>query len=284
MSKQFTSAFVFVCLVASNAMAVPVSDGSIFFDDFTGAAGALTTADPRWDQVDGTITLDGTTLATHSDNLSGIVGGRSVLLDFSSAPNEWIATARFQINGTLNTTSTRQYHILSGSTDRSPLGSDLWESIGFDVRAEEVAGNTAGTGSTFNLRWFGWDNINDTRVTSSISGASALNKGEFYTLTLHRKSDDMIDIYLEDTLIDTKSVLVGSAGGSVPGLENPKRLQFGDFSTLIAANVTFDYFSMGSQYVVPPVPEPSSAMIWGIMGLTIFARRSVLRRRIRDSA
>lgn len=49
--------------------AVPVSSGDIFFDDYTAAAGALSTSEANYDQVAGTITRDGTTLATTTSDL-----------------------------------------------------------------------------------------------------------------------------------------------------------------------------------------------------------------------
>jgi len=276
MTKQITVALTFALWLtvgdAAFGATLPVYVNDIFFDDFVQPAGSLTTSDPNYDQVLGTVTLDGTTLASTSASggPSSTNGPRSRLLDFSSSPDEWIASARFRVDGTLDTTSTRQYHLLSGTNSPTPLGTDNWEVLGIDLRIEEVAGDTGGTGSTFNLTWFGWDNINQNRVAAAVAGGSGLNKNQFYTLEAYRTPSDMVEMYLDGSLIDTKPLIVGTGGGSNPGQENPFRLEFGDFSGLIAADVTLDYLAIGSPIAVP---EPSAAALLALGSVVIVRRR-----------
>lgn len=254
------------CLTATTATAQLVSNGDIFLDHFDGPAGALP-ATGDWAQVVGAAPqLDGTTLLSNLN--TGFARSRG--LDFSGSPGEWVAETRFQVNGKLFTQNRgqpfpRQYPLLSGTNSPNPHGADTWEVIGVDVRLEMLLSDTDGTADTYDMTWHGWDN-QGFRNAQTIAGGSGLTKGQFYTVTAHRKPDDTVDIFLDGSLIDTKPLLVGIVGGTNTGQENPDRLQFGDLSGggIQIDDVTFDYFTVGS-----PVPEPACGvlMLLGICGL-----------------
>ena len=248
------STFLFLA-TANLAVAVPVSDGSIFFEDFD-VDGSLS-GDPQWDFVSGTLTKASSIL---SINGTGNSYAHSNVLNFTSTPNQWVAEVRFQVDGTLDTTTSpnmRQFNLLSGVD--SVTGT--FEVFSFDLRLVEIATDPTGIGSTFNLEWFGFDGPNASRSSSSIAGGAGLNKNQFYEISLLRTPSDTIQIWLDGTLIDTKSLIVGAQTGNV-GQENPDRLVLGAISSVITANVEWDYISVGAV-----VPEPAGTQL-ALAGLT----------------
>ena len=268
------------CLSTATATAqAPQSTGDIFFDHFDGPAGPLPVAADNtlftneWGHIPlGENTLDGTTLLKVLDNAQRHNLIRSNPLDFSGSPDEWVAETRFQVNGKLYTEkggggpTPRQFNLLSGMNSRAPFGTDTWEHIGVDLRLERLLSDTDGTASTFDMTWHGWDSASGFRSAESIAGGSGLNKGQFYVVTAHRKDNDMVDIYLDGSLIDTKDLLVGIPSGTNSGQENPNHIEFGDISGggVVIDEVIYDYFTIGS-----PVPEPAcgALMLLGICGL-----------------
>lgn len=258
--SQLTTGFAAAALLSLTCatQAGIVHDNSIYFEDFP-VDGNLT-VNSKIAEVLGTLTV-GSSVATTAQDLGGTAALRSAAFDFSASPNEWTASTRFRVNA-LDTVSTRQFHLLSGTNSPAPLGTDNWEVLGFDLRLEESGGNPGA--ATFDLTWFGWDNRDASRATQSVSGGSDLTKGIFYDLLIHRLPNDTIDIWLDGSLIDSKPLLVGAAGGTNVGQENPTRLQFGDFSSHIQASVSIDYLSVGRV-----IPEPSSLFLLAIGGMGV---------------
>ncbi len=186
------------------------------------------------------------------------------VVNWAVSPNEWVAAIRFRVDGDLNSavgvggagTSARQPVLLQGTSDDWIAG-DTQEAIAIDLRLTETNDDADGVGAKFNLGWHGHDGTGDGRQPELLAGG--LDKGIFYTVTAHRKSNDTVDIYLDNTLLSTKGLLVGVAASNF-GEEIPDFVRIaGDLSGTTSLNITVDYLTIGL------VPEPSTVLI-GVLG------------------
>jgi hypothetical protein len=83
---------------------------------------------------------------------------------------------------------------------------DTWEAIAFDLRLRMVHGNI----------WLAWRGYDGSDIGRKGTWLATLNKGKYYTVTVRvRNSDKKVDIYLDDKLIATKNLLIGTEAGNV---------------------------------------------------------------------
>jgi hypothetical protein len=143
---------------------------------------------------------------------------------------DWYAEARFRVTGNMRTTPDRDVILLSGRSAPTADGVNR----GVDFRLMQDA--TGPDGATFNLGWHGYGDAR--RVAKVI--ASGLNKGQFYTVSAHRKSNDNVDVYLNGKRIATETVL------GLP--DNPLLFGIGE----VAGNSSVEALSM--DYVKASVP------------------------------
>lgn len=239
---------VAAAFATSPAQAVALTvDGSIFFDDFPGMGSvADTTKWPlglQYATGGSTFTLGGGLLALDSGVDPGIATLDSVTLTFSDN-NNWAGQVRFQMTGSLE-----------GSEGEELF--TMWKGDYSDRTGARLAAYEDGTGpngSTFTLGWDG-------------SGIATLNKDQFYELSVLRKPDGNVDIYVDDSLISTQAVMPGDLTTVSP------RVRIGDaYSGAVAGHAQFDYLSIGQ---LVPVPEPSSMALSStvFLGLLAYARK-----------
>ena len=257
-----------VSVWASGATAAPlppIPTGNILFEHFDGQTAELDATDPDWDTFQpagpyhGQIVLDGTTLGTINESTKNAYAG-SRALDFSGSPDEWVATVRFRVDGTLYSTSPtrRLFLLLSGRTSGNPARDPV---LGVDFRLQQIASDPNGTASTFDMKWYGptvgtGGSSGDPRTSEAIAGASGLNKGQFYELMGHRKPNDTVDIWLDGTLIDTKtlSATPSGSGGTGVGITNPDIWRIGlDADATTPSHMTYDLVGIGSLRTSVPV-------------------------------
>lgn len=230
-----------------------------FADDFGGA----TVDAAKWTSYtanSGTIVENNgnVTLNTQSANNKCAYLYLANNLDFTASPDEWIAQVTFQVNtGYFATTNSgtyaRQYSILTGMNN----GTDM-NVYGIDLRAVQDGSGTSG--STYGLAWYGFDNLagGSSRVATALS---TLNKGAWYTVTLHRKGDGNVDIYQDGSLIATRSLINGV---------NPTILGLGDLTSMTCRGVV----SFDSVAVAHSVPEPTTMGLLFIGALSYIAYAS----------
>ncbi len=224
---------IFVLLLAGYAQAVPVGDGSIFSDEFSGSA--LDAA--KWQAykhnsvkpavADGLLTIN-----TMPDGRCAI-STKSEVLDFGKSPNEWIASMRFVVNDIETRKPWRQVMLLMPCSGwASPP--DTWEAIAFDLRLRKVYGNIW-------LAWRGYDGTDSGRKGTWLA---TLKKGKYYSVTVRVRNDERkVDIYLNDKLIATKKPLIGSGAGNV-GKKYPDTLLVGT-ATDPNINMSIDFITIG---------------------------------------
>ncbi len=150
-------------------------------------------------------------------------------LEFGDSPEDWWLEVRFKIEGRLVSGfgAVRDWIVIAG-------GSAPDERLlirGFDIRAMQRG---PVDGEAYDLGWHGWDKTDEDRIPVAI--ARNLEKGRYYTATIHRKPDRMIDIYLDGRLIDSRP-LIASA--------NPAVLLCGDKSILVGGSQTIDCVKAG---------------------------------------
>ena len=262
-----TIQFVVIAIVLfgmSPVTKASVVDGSIFFDHFPGTA----LDSGKWPAGDGfngggTVTVDSSLLTVATVlNTAYMVRSSSATPLIFPVPTDWAAEALFRMTGTLqsNDGASGQLNAHSEIILAGNLSGDF-RSRGFDLRAVQSGATNS---DVFDLGWYGFDN-SGTRAPLIL--ATGLNKDQFYTVSAHRKSDNTVDIYLNDGLIGTQPLIVA----------NPAHLQLGDYSpsSRIAATLALDYVSVGN-FVPPIIPEPSSMslMTMAVLGLMGYARRN----------
>jgi hypothetical protein len=266
------------------ALAVPASDGSIFLEEFEGAAAPFTAADPDWDQVGFThfgqsnINRNGDSTATAEQSATNDVSfAGSRLLDFSSTPTEWVAAARFRVDTALvayhrpSPASHREFALMRGAytgpagNPPPSLDEDIESIQAFDIRLDVHSGTSGAVESptdtytsngTFELGWHGHTQDAQDRASVDIPGGNSLTEDAFYTVTVHRKPNDTVDIWLDNTMIQNRPIL---------GTGNPSAIMFGNNSENFSwIGVTYDYITIGAV-----VPEPTSLvlLLFGTFGL-----------------
>jgi hypothetical protein len=253
------------------AQAAFITVGSeVFSDGFSGSS--LGSAWNAWLKNGGTIGVDGAGLLTintaTAEGAAELYNPNSTL-NFSAMPNDWAAEVKFKMTGALSSNNDngggnqkRQWVVLNGNAN------DEASALGFDLRAMQ------NTDNTFDLAWYGWDNVDETRAAETL--LTGLSKDQFYRVVAHRKTDGNVDIYLgvgdglgvgdvDCTLIATKAVI---------GASNPGILCAGDLSTVaIHGTEVIDSIKIGSCTII--TPEPSSIVILStsLLGLLAYAWR-----------
>lgn len=236
----------------------------VFSDDFTGST-LDTTKWAQFTQGTGTVAMDGvssvvlTSVGTSSDRRSSSadIEAKSAL-NFSSSPNDWGVEIKLQMrsgeawqsyNNPADLPGAKQFSILSGTS--AVLGFTMQ---GFDLRAVRY------NASNWCLGWYGFDETG-TRVCDELTAGIPLSSSVTHTVSLHRKTDGNVDIYVDDGLVATKALIGGS---------NPVGLMLGDFtSTAIAGVMALDSVKIGI------VPEPSALALLStsLIGLLAYAWR-----------
>ena len=261
------AALLSVCLLATTSAQAAISVGTdVFSDDFPGSALAS-----NWTtEVDTTgsitvassvVTFDSTTYPSGSFYCS--IWGSDTDLSGLGSSTDWGAEVRFKVPGNLATIvayeedspydKPREWKLLAG---QEAGGSQLGRAI--DLRL--LKDGTGADGATYSLGWAGddWPD-NEFRDPTVIA---TLNKDQWYTAVLHRKSDGNVDIYLDDSLISTQSVIT---------VANPDFFMLGERGSYMAGIMEVDYIKVGAF-----IPEPATLAvlaIGGLMGLLSRKRR-----------
>ncbi len=248
LTKTNEKAPVFVRRMADAATPVDPTNfvsGDVFQDDFNGAA----------------VDADKWTVATSGGGTVAIADGMAIIrselvpakgisclrsarpLDFASSPQDWWAEIKFKMDGELTSGSSgfslvRDWIVLAGVS--TAFGD--WEMQGFDLRAMQRG---AADGDSFDLGWWGWDNLHTERIPSAL--ARNLHKGRFYMVAVHRKPDNTADVYLDGRLIAVKPLIAS---------RNPVLLCCGDVSLLVGGQQVVDYVRVGPPAgKAPPAKE-----------------------------
>lgn len=265
-------AAVAMLATASAQAAVVIVGSEVFGDEFTGSPNSTTLDATKWSKVtsgSGASVLLNTNYGPSDVEIYSASGSNGRLahistvtaLNFGASPNDWWAQVKFKFpnqsglwaapNSPL--ASARQYNVLSGQDAISATAQGNGQ--GFDLRAVRY-----GT-KLWALAWYG---IDDTSfriadILADNSGAGYLfSDTQSYSVSLHRKTDNTVDIYFDSTSGD------GSAGaliGNKPlilGL-NPMGMTIGDWSGAAAGYITVDAVRIGA------VPEPASVCVWALV-------------------
>lgn len=268
---SWVGAAILTLLAASSVQAVSINVSTeIFGDHFAGNPNSTTLDATKWTSVvagsgaavllntnyPGTnvelYTGSGTSRQAHISTLSA--------LDFSASATDWWAQVTFKFvvqggvwaapNSPLN--SARQYNILSGQDAISTTAQG--NAQGFDLRAVRYGAGL------WALTWYG---IDDTSfriadILADNSGAGyVFSDTQAYTVSMHRKSDGNVDIYLDSTAGDGSASDLISTKPLILGL-NPVGMTSGDWSASVAGYLLVDKVNVGV------VPEPCNLLIAGI--------------------
>ena len=265
---------ILLAVICSPAFAqAPLSDGTIFLEEFDGDQGtAFDATRPDWDQVGYThfgsvsATLNGDSTMTFTQNGTNVVSfAGSRLLDFSSTPNEWVASTRFRSIGAVvalhrenqgtHPFQQRESSLLRGAP-HGPAGNPppwrLEPTDGFDLRLNvdrETPNSTESSityattitftsGGTFELGWLGHNADSQTRRSQDIgAGGDIFMEDTWYTVTAHRKPDNTVDIWVDDTLLGAKALLNN---------RNPAAIFIGLDNENQPLGLIYDFISVGA--------------------------------------
>lgn len=270
---------------AANIQAATISVGTnVFGDHFTGNPNSTTLDATKWTSAvagaGASVLLNTNYAPSNVEIYTGSGASRqahissAAALDFSASPNDWWAQTTFKFvvhggawaapNAPLN--SARQYNILSGQDAISATAQG--NSQGIDLRAVR---NGAGL---WGLTWYGIDDTNFriADILDDNAGAGyAFSDTQSYTVSLHRKSDNTVDIYLDKTAGDgTASDFIANKP-LILGL-NPVGLTSGDWSASVAGYMVMDKVNIGEGAIVP---EPHGLPVIGmaVIGMAMIAAR-----------
>jgi hypothetical protein len=259
-------------LVSASANAEFISVGSeVFGDEFTGSPDSTTLDATKWTSAvagaGASVLLNTNYAPSNVEIYTGSGTSRQAhistvsALDFSASPNDWWAQVVFKFpvqggawaapNSPLS--SARQYNILSGQDAIS--ASAQGNSQGIDVRAVRY-GN-----GLWALAWYG---IDDTSfriadILDDNGGAGyAFNDTQNYAVSMHRKSDGTVDIYLDKTAGDGSSSTLIANKPPILGL-NPVGLTSGDWSASVAGYLLVDRVNVGAG-----IPERNPLVMVGL--------------------
>ncbi|MEX0610876.1 MAG: hypothetical protein WD229_02040 [Pirellulales bacterium] len=264
-------AAVVVLFATAPVQAIDATVGTgVFVDEFTGNPDSVTLDATKWTSVvsgnNAVLYLNtngyaGTNVEIYSAGGGGTNGTPNAhmstvnALDFSASTNDWWAQVVFKFpvqggkwlapNAVLS--SARQYNILSGQDAISPTAQG--NNQGFDLRAVRYGAGLWG------LAWNGIDDT-DLRIAEilddNVGTGYAFSDTQAYSVSVHRKSDNTVDIYFDKTtgdgsasdLIATKPLL-GPSGGA-----NPLGLTSGDWSLSVAGYLLVDAVRVGTGPVI----------------------------------
>ena len=193
--------------------------------------------------------------------------GTTAALNYGATTTDWWAQVTFlmpvQSGGWVSTNGNAMYRLLSGEQTNSPTVAGLVQ--GIDLRLIR-AGN-----QLFSLGWYGDDDAFRTADILADNGGFgfAFSNTQKYTVSMHRKPDNNVDIYFDSTTGDgstseflfTKPLILGA---------NPDGLIFGDWSSTVRGYLLVDQIRLEAT----PVPEPSGFILASIgFGFIIFRRR-----------
>ena len=222
------TSIVLLLVVSVAAQAQFTVDGSIFSDDFPGSALS------GWDTS--VFYGPGTTQTVHDSLLdqNTPVSGENYVTKILTFPDtsSWAGEVRFQVpsGATLSTpvAGTGSYEIFT-------MNASGWGHAGAAMNLREDG--SGASGSTYSLLY-----------SPEYTYVATLNKGQFYTAAVDRKSDDTVDIYLDGVFMGTEDawgpstiadfILVGDG-------------RSGD----VSGQVQFDWVKVG----VPLPPPPGDA-------------------------
>ena len=259
--------------LCSSALGQPLSDGSIFLKEFDGT-GDFDASRPDWDQVgfthfgagaDMTLNGDSTMTARMPGDGQTVSFAGSRALDFSSTPNEWVASTRFRSIGAVvalhrenqgtHPFQQRESSLLRGAP-HGPAGNPppwrLEPTDGFDLRLNvdrETPNSTESSityattitftsGGTFELGWLGHNADSQTRRSQDIgAGGDIFMEDTWYTVTAHRKPDNTVDIWVDDTLLGAKALLNN---------RNPAAIFIGLDNENQPLGLIYDFISVGA--------------------------------------
>ncbi len=267
MVKILTLAILMTGLVLGfnpGAQAAVYSDGSIFLDQFDGTA---------LDSSNWSSSAESPSLITVADgkvNLDSVTGGGNFVMESIAALNygaltEWASEIRFKITElgplsqglpTGDSGDLPREVILFGGNDGGS-GWGTWEDFTFTL-LEEADGDA----NEFTLGW-----RHRTDATPEVLAANVA-RDAWHRLTAYTRSDGQVEIWLDDSLVATKTSLGGQ----------PNLVRVRDASSSVATNLTIDYVAIGAA-TTTPIPEPTSILLLGtgILGIVGFLRNKRFR-------
>lgn len=259
MFRSLFSVLVLASLVLTLSTAVHAelldSAISVFSDEFNDSA----VDSAKWPvAVGATVNSGAVTLSSATEGDYAALGSAADSLAGLGTSDNWAVEVRFSLAGPLKTTPSypenqQDFILMAG------ISTPGWIATGVDLRLNQD--DSAINGSTYTLGWWGFDSSGTRTATQLYS----LNKGQTYKVGAHRKADNTVDIFLNDTLISNMPVI-----GSV----NPEKMFIGDWSSgdvyTHTPGFSLDYVRVG--YFIP---EPSSIALLAIggFGLIIYAWR-----------
>jgi hypothetical protein len=260
---------MFVSLPSAPAEAVNAVVGSeLFGDEFMGSPDGMTLDATKWSFMTAGTEAQASVLintnyprtnveiysAGRTSQQPGVPNARISnvsALDFSSMPNDWWAQVvfRFPVQGgrwlapNASESTARQYNVLTGQDAVSETAQG--NNQGFDLRAVRYR----------NGLWaLAWNGIDDTtlRVAEILDDNAgegyAFSDSQAYAVSMHRKSNDTVDIYFDKTAGDgSMSELVAAKPLLGPaGAANPVGLTIGDWSLSVAGYRLVDAVRIGT--------------------------------------
>ena len=220
-------------LAAAPALAVPLSDGSIYFETFTGNVAQ----DPKTNVIN-----TGATIANEMGDIvtttptEGVVRAANVGL---GAAQEWVLSYDFRIREA----SGDNFYVLSMQSNSSTFQS------GLHIRAYPVDASLRGLQIDYGAGLGSWFNFN-------------INFNQTYTMTVHHKSATELDVWLDNGFVGTFADASAGLGIDL--------VQFGDGSGGAGyGSMVVDNISIGNNI---PEPAGAVALLAGA-GLLVSRRR-----------
>jgi hypothetical protein len=265
MRKQF----LFLAVVASGIMvfttaavqAVDITVGTeVFGDTFEGNPDPSTLDASKWSSfvsdANAAVIMNENYPGTHVEIYSaqGGTGGAARTahistvspLNFSASAEDWWAQVgfKFPVQGGIwaapnaNESSARQYVILQG---QHAIDGTQANAQGFDLRAVRIGP------SLWGLAWLGFDEntLRLAEVLDDNAGAGyAFDDVQNYVVSVHRKPDGNVDIYLDKSAGDGSASDLIATKPLIGGL-NPVGMTSGDWSTTSAGYLLLDWVNVG---------------------------------------